>query len=308
MPLLVPVVFLHLLIRTSGFFGPHLLSQIKLVPPGAFCSISVALTEPLSTQATLNPLPITHLVVVEGPSLVWLTCDLVERDHMVTVSRDIVFDDARNGNDLDGNGRDDDDDMGDVVAAAGPRVTVISPPVTRTAGLPRSRGGAQNLPTTANCDTPTNPPAIEQQRPIDQPGDDEDGITGITRAAPSGRLTTFQHARATVVTPRHASERIAPLLEQEETEWNLVTPRPRGRRRRMVEERGPTNPLLAPLGRHDWVGAAMLTGASNSTTIRTAFVPDTTTECPPSRELRQFVGDELKQICVWGSACTITDM
>ena len=37
-------------------------------------------------------------------------------------------------------------------------------------------------------------------------------------------------------------------------------------------------------------------------------MPDTTTARPPSRELRQFVGDELKQICLWGSACIITDM
>ena len=102
--------------------------------------------------------PITHLAVVERPSLVWLTCDVVKRDRMVTVSRGMVFDDAstgRNGNDLDENGRDDDDDMGDVVAAAGPRVAVISPPVTRTSGLPPAVTEPTNNSELRHADEPT---------------------------------------------------------------------------------------------------------------------------------------------------------
>ena len=67
----------------------------------------------------------------------------------------------------------------------------------------------------------------------------------------------------------------------------------------------------------------MVAGATDGTTIRTsfatnpaaprrpqrtAFVPDTAVQRPPPRELQRFVGDELTQICVWGSSCTITDM
>jgi len=212
---------------------------------------------PPLTITHLVPLTITHLVVVEGPPLVWWTCDLVVRDRMVTVSESIVFDEAiadRNGNESDGNGRDDDEDMVDVVAARRRRVAIVSPPVTRTSGLPRSRGGTQTLPTAANCDTPTTPSAIDQQRPIDHPGNDQDVIT---RAAPSGRSTTAQHARATVVTPRHASETVAQIAAQEEAGWTIVTPRTRGRRRRRRngegrgrngEAPGSPNPLLEPWG------------------------------------------------------------
>jgi hypothetical protein len=52
----------------------------------------------------------------------------------------------------------------------------------------------------------------------------------------------------------------------------------------------------------------MATAATDSATIRTAFVPENSPQRPHQRDLQPHVGSSLHQICVWGSDCTTTVM
>jgi hypothetical protein len=178
----------------------------------------------------------------------------------------------------------------------GGQVPAVSP-ATPASGLPSCgvayMGYHHHLPATHQL--------VNSNQSINQSiNNDQAIVSGSTCHSHSIHINTFPGVVA-VVAPRHIGVN-SPAHPN--TGWTVVQSHYGVQQQACIQGQGTINPLTCLIGHEDFEGSVMATDATDSITIHTAFVNDTTVPRSPHHDIQQFVGHLLHQICIWGNDCT----